>query len=63
MKKDITQLESENRELKQLLSETLKAFAILKDVARKYEKIADTKDTKISEDDENVKRLLEKYLR
>lgn len=61
--KDAYQLENENRELKQLLAETLKAFSILKNVAERYEKIANTKDTKISEDDENVKKLLEKYLR
>lgn len=60
---DVAQLENENRELKQLLSEALKASSILNDVVERYEKIVNTKDTKIFEDDENVKKLLEKYSR
>ena len=61
--KNIVELENENKELKQLLEDTLKAFSILNDVVEQYEKITDTRDTKIFEDDKNVKRLLEKYSR
>lgn len=61
--KDVARLENENRELRQLLADTLKAFSILNDVAERYKKNVDIKDTKIFEDDENVKRLLEKYSR
>ena len=61
--KDVAKLENENKELKQLLEDTLKAFSILNDVVEQYEKITDTRDTKIFEDDKNVKRLLEKYSR
>ena len=61
--KNIVKLEKENKELKQLLADTLKAFSILSDVAERYKKIADTKDTKIFEDDKNIKNLLEKYSR
>ena len=46
-----------------LFAETLKAFSILSDVVERYNKITDNKDTKIFENDENVKRLLEKYSR
>ena len=61
--KNVVELENENKELKQLLEDTLKAFSILNDVVEQYEKITDTRDTKIFEDDKNVKRLLEKYSR
>ena len=61
--KNIVELENENKELKQLLEDTLKAFSILNDVVEQYEKITDTRDTKIFEDDKNVKKLLEKYSR
>ena len=61
--KDIVKLENENRELKQLLADTLKAFSILSDVVERYNKMTDNNDTKIFENDENVKRLLEKYSR
>ena len=61
--KNIVKLENENKELKQLLEDTLKAFSILNDVVEQYEKITNTRDTKIFEDDKNVKRLLEKYSR
>lgn len=61
--KNVVELENENKELKQLLEDTLKAFSILNDVVEQYKKIADTRDTKIFEDDKNVKRLLEKYSR
>jgi hypothetical protein len=61
--KDIVKLENENRELKQLLADTLKAFSILSDVVERYNKLTDNNDTKIFENDENVKRLLEKYSR
>lgn len=61
--KNVVELENENKELKQLLEDTLKAFSILNDVVEQYEKITNTRDTKIFEDDKNVKRLLEKYSR
>ncbi|MEE0897832.1 MAG: hypothetical protein U0L88_09440 [Acutalibacteraceae bacterium] len=61
--KNVVELENENKELKQLLEDTLKAFSILNNVVERYKKIAYTTDTKIFEDDENVKRLLEKYSR
>lgn len=61
--KDIVKLENENRELKKLLADTLKAFSILSDVVERYNKMTDNNDTKIFENDENVKRLLEKYSR
>lgn len=61
--KDIVKLENENKELKQLLDDTLKAFSILNDVVERYEKIADKKDAKIFEDSENIKKMLEKYSR
>lgn len=59
--KTVLQLENENRELKQLLSDTLKAASILQGVARRYGEMVNTEDTKISESEENVKKLLEKY--
>ena len=34
--KNVVELESENKELKQLLEDTLKAFSILNDVVEKY---------------------------
>ena len=61
--KNVVELENENKELKQLLEDNLKAFSILNNVVERYKKIAYTTDTKIFEDDENVKRLLEKYSR
>ena len=61
--KNIVKLENENKELKQLLADTLKAFSILNDVIERYKNIADKADTKIFEDDKNVKKLLEKYSR
>lgn len=61
--KNVVELENENKELKQLLEDTLKAFSILNNVVEQYEKITNTRDTKIFEDDKNVKRLLEKYSR
>ncbi len=61
--KDIVKLENENRELKQLFADTLKAFSILSDVVERYNKITDNNDTKVFENDENIKRLLEKYSR
>lgn len=61
--KNVVELENENKELKQLLADTLKAVSILNNVVERYKKIAYTTDTKIFEDDENVKRLLEKYSR
>ena len=61
--KDVVRLENENKELRQLLDDTLKAVSILNNVVERYKKIAYTTDTKIFEDDENVKRLLEKYSR
>lgn len=61
--KDVVRLENENKELRQLLDDTLNAVSILNNVVERYKKIAYTTDTKIFEDDENVKRLLEKYSR
>ena len=61
--KDVVRLENENKELRQLLDDTLKALSILNDVAERYKNIADTKDTKIFENDKNIKNLLEKYSR
>ena len=61
--KDVVRLENENKELRQLLDDTLKAVSILNNVVERYKKIAYTTDTEIFEDDENVKRLLEKYSR
>ena len=58
--KNIVKLENENKELKQLLADTLKALSILNDVAERYKNIADTKDF---ENDKNIKNLLEKYSR
>ncbi len=61
--KNVVRLENENKELRQLLDDTLNAVSILNNVIERYKKIAYTKDTKIFEDDENVKKLLEKYSR
>ena len=55
--KNIVKLENENKELKQLLADTLKALSILNDVIERYKNIADKADTKIFEDDKNVKKL------
>ena len=60
---ELNRLSNENKELKQLLADTLKAISILNDVAERYKNIADTKDTKIFENDKNIKNLLEKYSR
>ena len=61
--KDVVRLENENKELRQLLDDTLNAVSILNNVVERYKKIAYTTDTKIFEDDEDGKRLLEKYSR
>ncbi len=57
-------LEEENKELRRLLDQVNEAFALLQEAMEQYQKIlARDSEVKMSDDQDHVKKLLEKYSR
>ncbi len=57
-------LEEENKELRRLLDQANEAFALLQEAMEQYQRIlARDSEVKMSDDQDHVKKLLEKYSR